>query len=75
MQQRLEELHTPALLAAYLGLSPWIDFGHPDIQDYLAARPGGDRPEEEVIRADFEFVRDEVAHSWDIGSRRVTPLS
>lgn len=66
------ELYTPAPPAAYLAPSPWIDFGHQDIQRHLAARPRGDRPEEEIIRADFEFVRDEVAHSWDIQSRRVT---
>ena len=66
------ELHTPALMAEYLAPSPWIDSGHPNIQAHLAARPRGDRSEEEVIRDDFEFVRDEVAHSWDIGSRRVT---
>lgn len=65
-------LHTPAPLEAYLAPSPWVDCGHPDIQAHLAASPGDGRPEEEVIRGDFEFVRDEVAHSWDIQSRRVT---
>jgi len=65
-------LQTPAPLEAYLAPSPWVDFGHPDIQEHLAANPGGGRSEEEVIRADFEFVRDDVAHSWDIQSRRVT---
>ena len=66
------ELQTPAPLAEYLEPSPWVDFGHPDIQGHLAAHPREGRSEEEVIRADFEFVRDRVAHSWDIGSRRVT---
>ena len=56
-------LHTPAPLEAYLAPSPWVDCGHPDIQAHLAASPGDGRPEEEVIRGDFEFVRDEVAHS------------
>ena len=59
-------------LAGYLTPSAWVDFGHPDVQGHLAAHPWGDRSEEEVIRTEFEFVRDEVAHSWDIGSRRVT---
>ena len=66
------ELHTPEPVEAYLEPSPWVDFGHPDVQDHLAAHPGGGGPEEEVICADFEFVRDQVAHSWDIRSRRVT---
>ncbi len=69
---RTIELHTLAPLADYLTSSPWIDFGHPDVQVHLAAHPRGDRPEEEIIRDDFEFVRDQVAHSWDIQSRRVT---
>jgi len=66
------ELRMPAPLAAYLAPSPWVDFGHADVQEHLAAHPRKGRPEEEVIRADFEFVRDRVAHSWDIQSRRVT---
>ena len=72
MQQRLKELHTPAPSAEYLAPSPWIDFTHPEVQAHLAAHPQNARSEEEVIRADFEFVRDQVAHSWDIQSSRVT---
>jgi transglutaminase-like putative cysteine protease len=56
----------------YLTPSAWVDFGHPEIQRHLAASPRDSRSEETVIRADFEFVRDRVAHSWDIQSRRVT---
>lgn len=66
------ELQAPAPPADYLAPSAWLDFGHSDIQRHLAARPGGGRSEEAAIRADFEFVRDNVAHSWDIQSRRVT---
>ena len=66
------ELQTPAPMAEYLKASAWVDFGHPEVQGHLAAHPGEGRSEEDVIRADFEFVRDRVAHSWDIQSRRVT---
>jgi len=66
------KLQAPAPPADYLAPSAWLDFGHSDIQRHLAARPGGGRSEEAVIRADFEFVRDRVVHSWDIQSRRVT---
>jgi len=66
------KLQVTAPLAAYLEPSAWVDFGHPEIQRHLAASPSDGRCEEEVIRADFEFVRDRVAHSWDIQSRRVT---
>jgi len=60
------------MLDSYLNPTPWIDFEHPEIQAHLTAHPTDDRPEEAVIRETFEFVRDRVAHSWDIGSRRVT---
>ena len=61
-------------LAAYREPSAWVNFDHPEVQRYLAAtsRSRDGRSEEAVIRADFQFVRDCVAHSWDIGSRRVT---
>lgn len=65
-------LKTFAPLADYLKPTPWIDFEHPQIQAYLADHPTDDCSEEAVIQAMFEFVRDEIAHSWDIGSRRVT---
>ncbi len=60
------------MLDSYLNPTPWIDFEHPEIQAHLTAHPTDDRPEEAVIRETFEFVRDRVAHLWDIGSRRVT---
>ena len=59
-------------LDAYLKPTPWIDFGHADIQAHLAAHPADGRSDEAVIRETFEFVRDDVVHSWDVGSRRVT---
>jgi len=65
-------LQTPAPPEDYRKPSAWVDFEHPEIQAHLAASPSDGRCEEEVIRADFEFVRDRVAHSWDIQSRRVT---
>lgn len=65
-------LQTPAPLADYLKPTPWVNFEHPEIQAHLAGHPTEGRSEEDVIRETFEFVRDQVAHSWDIGSRRVT---
>jgi len=59
-------------LAEYLEPTSWIDFDAPEIQAHLAAHPTDGRSEEAVIWDTFEFVRDQVAHSWDIGSRRVT---
>lgn len=56
----------------FLGRTAWVDFDDAGIQAHLAAHPTGGRSEEAVVRDDFEFVRDQIAHSWDIGSRRVT---
>lgn len=66
------ELQVTAPPEDYRKPSVWVDFEHPDVQRHLAATPCDGRAEEAVIRADFEFVRDGVAHSWDIQSRRVT---
>ena len=59
-------------LESYLRPTLWIDFDHAGIQAHLAAHPTDGQPEEAVIRQAFEFVRDQVAHSWDVESRRVT---
>ena len=58
--------------AEFLCPTEWVDFEDAGIQAYLAAHPRSNRSEDAVICGDFEFVRDRVAHSWDIGSRRVT---
>ncbi len=66
------QLQTLSPLADYLKPTPWVDFEHPEIQARLAGHPSEGCSEEAVIQETFEFVRDQVAHSWDIGSRRVT---
>ena len=58
-------------MGAYLEASPLIDRTHPTIANWAAAHDGG-RSDVDIAREAFEFVRDEIAHSWDIGSHRVT---
>lgn len=53
---------------AYLEASELIDWEHP----VIAAWDAGNGSEEDTVRRAFHFVRDSIAHSWDIGSRRVT---
>lgn len=56
----------------YLGASRHIDFGYPEVRataHRLAAR-GGSR--QDIARACFEFVRDEIAHSADVRRGPVT---
>lgn len=59
-------------MGAYSEVSPLIDCTHPAIEAWAAAHEFGGRPDVDIARETFEFVRDQVAHSWDIGSRRVT---
>lgn len=61
-------LQTTNPLSAYLEASPLIDWEH----SLIAAWDAGSGTEEDRVRRAFHFVRDAIAHSWDIGSRRVT---
>ncbi|GAB4010297.1 transglutaminase-like domain-containing protein [Nocardioides ultimimeridianus] len=58
--------------AAYLAADDLIEADHPDVRALagdLRARHGQD---EEFARAAFDWVRDNVAHSFDAGDPRVT---
>jgi transglutaminase-like putative cysteine protease len=65
-------LQTPYPLEQYLRCSPYIDFEHPIIQEYLSEFRARERSEIETARELFGYVRDVVAHSGDIEGRRVT---
>ena len=49
-----------------------IDYSHPIIQDKIEELYEGADTEVEKVKKAFEFVRDEIHHSWDIRSRRIT---
>lgn len=58
-------------LSAYLAADEVIDHDHPLVRDTAARLGAGtDRPHD-YARAAFEFVRDQVPHSYDSGDRRV----
>lgn len=65
-------LKTEQPIEAFLPATEIVDFDHPLIQDYLQSSPAAGRSEDEIVKETFEFVRDEVAHSWDIQSDRIT---
>ena len=65
-------LQTHDAPSAYLETSALIDYEHPIIEAWAAEYEAQGQTEEEIVRETFHFVRDEIAHSWDIGSRRVT---
>jgi transglutaminase-like putative cysteine protease len=59
-------------LADYLRLSSSVDHDNEEIRGLLDERGWRALEEIEATRRAFEFVRDEVSHSWDIRSHRVT---
>jgi transglutaminase-like putative cysteine protease len=65
-------LRTVAVLGAYLEPSEVLDFEAAPIRDFVNANLLPVSGTLERARRAFEFVRDEVSHSWDIQSRRVT---
>lgn len=58
--------------ADYLAPSEMIDYQHPRVQEFLIADRCGTCDDIATARRLFEFVRDSIAHSWDIQSERVT---
>lgn len=59
-------------LQAYLGASTWIDFHDPGVAAAARRLAQGARSEADIVRACFEFVRDEIAHSADVRRNPVT---
>ncbi|AMP02198.1 transglutaminase-like superfamily protein [Collimonas arenae] len=56
----------------YLAFSTYIDGDHPDVAAKASALAAGCASEEEVVKACFEFVRDDIKHSWDFKLDPVT---
>jgi transglutaminase-like putative cysteine protease len=71
-QAEVLALRTEVGLDAYAAPSPYLDFDHPLVRDRVAAFDPGRSDETALVRRIFEWVRDDIAHSTDIGSRRVT---
>lgn len=59
-------------LQAYLGAGTWIDADHPDVAATARRLAAGASSEADIVRACFEFVRDEIAHSADFRRNPVT---
>ncbi|MBW5446086.1 transglutaminase [Cohnella sp. CFH 77786] len=56
----------------YLAPTEEVDFLHPSIREKADEIFARSSDEIDFIRNAFEFVRDHVAHSWDLQSSRVT---
>ncbi len=59
-------------LDAYLKPSAYLDYLDPQIQAVILSLNQKASTEVDRIRAAFEFVRDEIGHSFDIQNREVT---
>lgn len=56
----------------YLSASEYIDSDHPDIIQRAAELVRNCNSEEACVKACFEFVRDDIKHSWDYKLNPVT---
>lgn len=52
-------------MTPFLSPSPYIDFQHPLVQETAQALGRSGNSQQSIAKACFEFVRDEVRHSWD----------
>ncbi|MFG6147412.1 transglutaminase-like domain-containing protein [Halobacillus sp. B23F22_1] len=56
----------------YLEETEVVNYSHPSIKDIATVLFNNEQTEIEKVKVAFEFVRDEVSHSWDIQGTRVT---
>lgn len=56
----------------YLSETEEVDYLHPLVQELIDNLFGESMSDIEIAEKAFLFVRDEIAHSWDIRSRRIT---
>lgn len=59
-------------MQAYLDSSDYINWRHPAVSGRAAALAVGGGTTEEIARRCFEFVRDQIRHSWD---HRLNPVT
>ncbi|MCM3786254.1 transglutaminase family protein [Neobacillus mesonae] len=56
----------------YLSVTQEVDYTHPSIQELAEQLYKSSPSEIEFVKSAFEYVRDQINHSWDIQSSRVT---
>ena len=60
------------LIEEYLKETPSIDYMNSHIQEKVQELENQSNDEMEYIKRSYEFVRDEIPHSWDIGASIVS---
>ena len=56
----------------YLAETELVNFSHRIIQEKVQELFSDDQNEIDKVKVAFEFVRDQISHSWDIQSSRIT---
>lgn len=59
-------------LEDYLVETEEVDFSHSDVKEKAFELFSTSATEDEFVKKAYEFVRDEISHSWDIQSSRIT---
>lgn len=59
-------------MTEFLEASLYIDWQQPEVLAKALSLAEGHNSEEDIVRACFEFVRDEIKHSWDFQLNPVT---
>ncbi len=67
---RLLKLEMP--MQKYLLPSQYIDYEHPSVSEKAAELADGVSSELDLVKICFEFVRDDIKHSWDYRMNPVT---
>ena len=62
-------------MQAYLASTTYIDWEHPSIKAKAAEFAAAACSQEDLVRRSFEFVRDEIKHSWDYRLNPVTCIA
>ncbi len=63
---------TESAMQQFLAQSEFIDSAHPEVVAKAVELAQGDARENEVVKRCFEFVRDQIRHSWD---HRLDPVT
>jgi len=63
---------SPVNMQNYLLPSQYIDYDHPSVSEKAAELADGLSSELDLVKICFEFVRDDIKHSWDYRMNPVT---
>ncbi len=66
------KMQTQLQMVTYLEESKYIDISHPVVAEKAAVQALGALNDETIAKRCFEFVRDEIRHSWDFKMNPVT---